>query len=154
MQGYTTYRLLCDHEIRHIGYFWKILEQNFPPEVKEGVKGMRMSKDSKGVVFDLPNEFSAIVKACASVNGGGGKGRGRGGEGEGRGREGEGEGKGRGRGGEGKGEGRGGEGKGKRERRGGEGEEEGGEGGGRILGSHHWRRESGCVSGARGDVYG
>ena len=35
-----------------------------------------MSKDSKGVVFDLPNEFSTIVKACVSVSvcvGGGGR---------------------------------------------------------------------------------
>ena len=27
-----------------------------------------MTKDSKGVIFDLPNEFSAIVKVCVSAS--------------------------------------------------------------------------------------
>ena len=62
LQGFTTYHLYGDTEIRHVSYFWKILEQSFPPEVKSAVKGMRMSKDSRGVVFDLPSELSDSVK--------------------------------------------------------------------------------------------
>ena len=42
--------------------FWRILEQCFPNNVKDSVKGMRMSKDSKGVVFDLPSNLSSVVK--------------------------------------------------------------------------------------------
>ena len=49
-------------EIRSASYFWRILEQCLPNNVKDSVKGMRMSKDSKGVVFDLPSNLSSVVK--------------------------------------------------------------------------------------------
>ena len=62
LQGFTTYHLYGVTEIRDVSYFWKILEQSFPPEVKSAVKGMRMSEDSRGVVFDLPSELSECVK--------------------------------------------------------------------------------------------
>ena len=65
-QGFTTYYLYGDSEIRHVSYFWKILERCFPPEVKSSVKGLRMNKDSKGVVFDLPSDLSDVVKVCSS----------------------------------------------------------------------------------------
>lgn len=62
LQGFTTYYLYGDREIRHVSYFWKILERCFPASVKEGVKGLRMSKDCKGVVFDLSTDLSSLVK--------------------------------------------------------------------------------------------
>ena len=46
------------------GRFWSV--RCFPPEVKSSVKGLRMSKDSKGVVFDLPSDLSDVVKVCSS----------------------------------------------------------------------------------------
>lgn len=61
-QGYTTYLLHCSEPVRHQGYFWKVLERGFPPGVKEATRGMRLCKDCKGVVFDLPNELSSVVK--------------------------------------------------------------------------------------------
>ena len=61
-QGFTTYHLYGDSEIRHVSYFWKILERCFPPEVKSSVKDLRMSKNSRGVVFDLPSDLSDVVK--------------------------------------------------------------------------------------------
>jgi hypothetical protein len=48
--------------VRHVSYFWKILEKSFPPHVKDSVRGMRMRKDEKGVVFDLPSDCSTVVK--------------------------------------------------------------------------------------------
>lgn len=49
-------------EVRHISYFWKILESSFPANVKDSVKGIRMSKDDRGVVFDLPSDLSSVIK--------------------------------------------------------------------------------------------
>ena len=66
MTGFTTYYPYGDSEIRHVSYFWKILEHCFPPKVKSSVKGLRMSKDSKGMVFDLPSDLSDVVKVCSS----------------------------------------------------------------------------------------
>ena len=34
--------------------------------MKSSVKGLRMSKDSKGVVFDLLSDLSDVVKVCSS----------------------------------------------------------------------------------------
>ena len=45
-QGFTTYNIYDETDIRDISYFWKILEQCFSLEVKSAVKVMRMSKDS------------------------------------------------------------------------------------------------------------
>ena len=50
-----------------MGYFWKVLEQNFPPHIKEAVKGMRMCKDSKGVVFDIPSDLQGVIQVCVCV---------------------------------------------------------------------------------------
>lgn len=61
-QGFTTYHMTASQEIRAVSYFWKVLESSFPPEVKESVKGMRMSKDNKAVVFDLPSKFDTMIK--------------------------------------------------------------------------------------------
>ncbi len=51
-----------DQDIRGVSYFWKILEQSLPLQVKEAVKGMRMCADNRGVVFDLPSELQDIVQ--------------------------------------------------------------------------------------------
>ena len=53
-----------------MSYFWKILEQNFPSRIKEAVKGMRMCKDSKGVVFDVPSDLQGVIQVSGCVWGG------------------------------------------------------------------------------------
>ena len=63
-QGFTTYHLQGSKEVRHNSYFWRILEGNFPSEVKDSVKGLRLTKDSKGAVFDLPSDLNSIVEVC------------------------------------------------------------------------------------------
>ena len=54
--------------VRHVSYFWKVLERSFPPEVKDSVKGLRMSKDEKGVVFDLPSDLASVVKVTLKMH--------------------------------------------------------------------------------------
>ncbi len=65
VQGYVTYHLQGDKEIRGPGYFWKILESSFPSNVKESVKGLRLTKDAKGVVFDLPSDLSSVIEVSS-----------------------------------------------------------------------------------------
>ncbi|XP_065892594.1 nucleolar RNA helicase 2-like isoform X2 [Dysidea avara] len=60
--GFTTYHLCSSAEFRGPGYMWKVIREHFPLELKDAIRGMRMCKDSKGVVFDLPNGFNEIVK--------------------------------------------------------------------------------------------
>ena len=47
LQGFTTYFMKASQEIRAVSYFWKVLESCFSHDVKESVKGIRMSKDNK-----------------------------------------------------------------------------------------------------------
>lgn len=47
VQGYTAYCVKCAFEIRNTGFVWRFLERNFPPQVKEAVRGMRLCKDSR-----------------------------------------------------------------------------------------------------------
>ena len=49
-------------EVLRESYFWKILESNFPSTVKSSVKGLRLSKDSKGVVFDVPSDLCSVIQ--------------------------------------------------------------------------------------------
>ena len=67
MQGFTTYYLHGDMEVHHVSYFWRILETNFPANVKESVKGLRMSKDCKGVVFDISSDFASVIQVKMMV---------------------------------------------------------------------------------------
>ena len=46
-KGYTTYHLCSVMEFRGPGYMWKVIENNFPANLKEAVKGMRMCQDNK-----------------------------------------------------------------------------------------------------------
>ena len=60
--NYTTYHLTNSFEFRTVSYMWKAIERHLPSEVKEAVRGMRMCKDMKGVVFDLPSSLNELVK--------------------------------------------------------------------------------------------
>ncbi|OAQ34121.1 DEAD-domain-containing protein [Linnemannia elongata AG-77] len=55
-EGYTTLIFRLSHEIQHSGYVRNILTRNFPKLGYEDVKGMRMTKDMTGVVFDVVSE--------------------------------------------------------------------------------------------------
>lgn len=62
LQGFTTYYLHGDTEVHHTSYFWRILETSFPAIVKDSVKGLRMSKDNKGVVYDIPSNLCSVIQ--------------------------------------------------------------------------------------------
>ena len=36
--------------------------------MKESVKGIRMTKDERGVVFDLPSDLASVVKVCGGLS--------------------------------------------------------------------------------------
>ncbi|KAF9368411.1 hypothetical protein BGX21_006597, partial [Mortierella sp. AD011] len=55
-EGFTTMIFRLTHEIQHPGYVRNILTRNFPKLGYEDVKGMRMTKDMMGVVFDVTSE--------------------------------------------------------------------------------------------------
>jgi ATP-dependent RNA helicase DDX21 len=55
-EGFTTMIFRLSHEIQHAGYVRNILTRNFPKLGYEDVKGMRMTKDMMGVVFDVVSE--------------------------------------------------------------------------------------------------
>ncbi|KAF9369363.1 hypothetical protein CPC16_004556 [Podila verticillata] len=55
-EGFTTMVFRLSHEIQHSGYVRNILTRNFPKLGYEDVKGMRMTKDMMGVVFDVVSE--------------------------------------------------------------------------------------------------
>lgn len=39
-----------------VSYVWSILKRHVPETIVNGIRGMRMFKDQKGVVFDVPDE--------------------------------------------------------------------------------------------------
>ena len=41
------YHLCSTSEFRGPGYMWRVIENNFPADLKEAVKGMRMCQDNK-----------------------------------------------------------------------------------------------------------
>ena len=57
-EGFVTFILEGDHEVRSTSYFWNVLRNNYSPMIFEKVKGMRFLRDKKGVIFDLPEKFS------------------------------------------------------------------------------------------------
>ena len=66
-EGYITYLMETDNEVRSVSFFWNLLRKNFAPTVVDGIKGLRFLADHKGVVFDLREEhkegFEEIAEA-------------------------------------------------------------------------------------------
>lgn len=57
MEGYITYVIENDREIRSLSYVWGILKRNFSPDLVESIKGMRMLKNRMGSVFDVSENY-------------------------------------------------------------------------------------------------
>lgn len=49
-------------EMRGTGYVWGILERHLNKELKDAVRGMRMTQDRLGAVFDVPNDKVELVE--------------------------------------------------------------------------------------------
>lgn len=62
MEGYVTFQMETNIEVRTPTYFWNILKKNFSNDVVDSIKGMRMLATRKGVVFDLKEEHKAMFE--------------------------------------------------------------------------------------------
>jgi len=60
--GYTTYTLKQNWELRSTGLVWGILKRNFDESITNNIRGMRMCKDKKSCVFDIPSDKVKTVE--------------------------------------------------------------------------------------------
>lgn len=58
----TTVQFTGYSEIRTKGYIWTALRSFFPEELVESVRGMSLTADSCGAVFDVPNTYIQHVE--------------------------------------------------------------------------------------------
>ncbi|KAH7055274.1 P-loop containing nucleoside triphosphate hydrolase protein [Linnemannia elongata] len=72
-EGFTTMIFRLSHEIQHAGYVRNILTRNFPKLAYDDVKGMRMTKDMMGVVFDVVSEKVEVDEEKGTILLGGNK---------------------------------------------------------------------------------
>jgi len=49
----VAYQAENPYEFRNLGYVWGFLKRNFPLDVTEAIKGMKMYKNSMGAAFDV-----------------------------------------------------------------------------------------------------
>jgi len=54
--GYTTYICKQNWELRSTGLIWQTLKRHLDESVTNSFRGMRMCKDKKGCVFDVPSD--------------------------------------------------------------------------------------------------
>lgn len=54
MDGYITYYFTSNIEMRTLSYCWGAIKKMIPDDQVERIRGMVMTEDSKGAVFDLP----------------------------------------------------------------------------------------------------
>lgn len=47
-----------------MGYVWTALRRMLPPEVTEDIRGMSLTKDDQGAVFDVPAKHMATLRAA------------------------------------------------------------------------------------------
>jgi ATP-dependent RNA helicase DDX21 len=61
-QDYTTYHMHQNLEMHGSGLIWNTLRRYFDADLVDGIKGMRMTKDKLGCVFDVPNDKLTALK--------------------------------------------------------------------------------------------
>jgi len=62
--GYTTYVVKQNWELRSTGLVWGILKRHFDETFTNSLRGMRMCKDKKSCVFDVPTDQIHLVEEC------------------------------------------------------------------------------------------
>ncbi|XP_028405033.1 nucleolar RNA helicase 2-like [Dendronephthya gigantea] len=63
-EGYTTYILKQEKmELRSTAYMWRVIENCLSAKIKPEVKGMIMSQDRYGVVFDVPSNLIPEIES-------------------------------------------------------------------------------------------
>ncbi len=61
-EGYITYVIEGEQEVRSQGYFWNVLRSFFSPQVVDSVKGMKFLSNKKGVIFDVEEQHKKIFE--------------------------------------------------------------------------------------------
>eukprot|EP01147_Barroeca_monosierra_P003166 gene3166-5909_t len=62
MEGFTAFHLSVQNEIRAKSFVYSMMERYVSHDVREAIRGLRLQKDHKGAVFDLPTEMVSTVK--------------------------------------------------------------------------------------------
>merc|ERR1719397_2019716 len=60
--GYTTYIMKQNWELRSTGLIWQTLKRYFDESLTNSLRNMRMCKDKKGCVFDVPIEKLKVIE--------------------------------------------------------------------------------------------
>jgi len=60
--GYTTYIMKQNWELRSTGLIWSTLKRYFDESLTNSLRNMRMCKDKKGCVFDVPIEKLKVIE--------------------------------------------------------------------------------------------
>ena len=61
-EGFTCFHLTSSAEIRSKSYVFVALKRHLSPDVESSVKALRLQKDRRGAVFDLPSHLVEKVK--------------------------------------------------------------------------------------------
>ena len=56
-EGFITYIIETDQEVRSLSYFYNFIKHSFAPHVADSIKGMRFLANRQGAVFDLDEKF-------------------------------------------------------------------------------------------------
>jgi ATP-dependent RNA helicase DDX21 len=67
IEGFITYLMEVDYEVRSTSYFWSILKKHYAPNVIESIKGMKFLSNHKGVVFDLKEDLKEAFEEIAET---------------------------------------------------------------------------------------
>jgi len=65
IEGFITYLMEVDYEVRSVSFFWNILRKNYAPNIVDSIKGMKLLKNQKGAVFDLKEEYKDTFEEIA-----------------------------------------------------------------------------------------
>lgn len=55
-ENYITIEMTFEHSFNSVSFVWSIIKKVVPDSIANSIRGMRMFKDQKGVVFDVPEE--------------------------------------------------------------------------------------------------
>jgi ATP-dependent RNA helicase DDX21 len=66
IEGFVTYQMTIDQEVRSLTYFWGILRKHFSPKITDSISGMRLLTNHRGVVFDVKEEDRQLFEEVSA----------------------------------------------------------------------------------------
>lgn len=68
-EGFVSFQIKCNVELRSQGYIWNFVRNNFSQEIVNSIKGMKMLADRTGVIFDLEEQHeNAFIEFAKNNN--------------------------------------------------------------------------------------